>query len=331
MSFSKAEQLLDAATMASGRLQGITIDDVMSRFRVARRTAQRLLHTLEAHFPDVETHLDDEGRKRWRLPPAHLRDLLTLSPEELAALDLAVTALKRSGARVEARHLTTLREKILALVPRSRVARLETDHEALLQAQGLAARPGPRPRTDPKIAGVVAEAIKACCLLDIQYRSRGEAKGRRRRIAPYGVLSGLRRYVVGKPADALDGPVRLFRFEAITSASLTKTAFVRPSDFSLQDFADRAFGTFQNEEEYGQVVWRFAPAAAEQAREFEFHPQQVVEEEKDGSLIVRFKAAGHLEMCWFLYSWGNQVEVLAPERLRRMCAAHRRGDFAAMP
>jgi predicted DNA-binding transcriptional regulator YafY len=80
------------------------------------------------------------------LPSGALRDLMTLSPEELAALDIAVETLNRSGLTIEADELSALREKILALVPRSKAARLETDHEALLEAQGLAARPGPRQR-----------------------------------------------------------------------------------------------------------------------------------------------------------------------------------------
>jgi hypothetical protein len=63
-----------------------------------------------------------------------------------------------------------------------------------------------------------------------------------------------------------------------------------------------AFGTFQNEEEYGEVIWRFAPEAAEHARGFAFHPEQVMEEQPDGSLLVRFRAAGHLEMRWYLFA-----------------------------
>jgi hypothetical protein len=43
--------------------------------------------------------------------------------------------------------------------------RLETDHEALLEAQGLAARPGPRQRIDRRIVSAIAEAIKACRML----------------------------------------------------------------------------------------------------------------------------------------------------------------------
>ncbi len=34
--------------------------------------------------------------------------------------------------------------------------------------------------------------------------------------------------------------------------------------------------------------------------------------ELDGSLLVRFEAAGHLEMAWHLYAWGDAVEVVKP-------------------
>jgi predicted DNA-binding transcriptional regulator YafY len=32
-------------------------------------------------------------------------------------------------------------------------------------------------------------------------------------------------------------------------------------------------------------------------------------------------------MCWHLYQWGDTVEVLAPEALRRMVEGYRRADF----
>jgi predicted DNA-binding transcriptional regulator YafY len=40
----------------------------------------------------------------------------------------------------------------------------------------------------------------------------------------------------------------------------------------------------------------------------------------DGSLIVRFRAGGDLEMAWHLYTWGDHVEVLEPKRLAKMVA-----------
>ena len=34
----------------------------------SKRTAQRMLRALEDRFLDTQSHFDDEGRKRWRLP-----------------------------------------------------------------------------------------------------------------------------------------------------------------------------------------------------------------------------------------------------------------------
>ena len=109
---------------------------------------------------------------------------MSLSAEELAALDMAVETMKRSGLSVEAGDLLNLREKILALVPRSKAARIETDHEALLVAQGLAARPGPRQRIDRKIIVAIGEAIKACRMLEVEYQSRDEPAPRRGGLRP---------------------------------------------------------------------------------------------------------------------------------------------------
>ncbi len=331
MSFWKAEQLLELATFAAARRAGVSLDEVTERFSVSKRTAQRMLHALESQFADTCVTVGDQGRKRWHLPSGALRDLMSLSPEELAALDIAIETLKRSGLAAEAAGLITLREKIMALVPRTKAVRLETDHEALLEAQGLAARPGPRQRIDRKIGAAIAEAIKACRILEAEYQSRGETAPRTRRLSPYGLLTGLRQYLVARPADAATGPLRLYVVERICAATVSKDAFERDPAFNLQAFANRAFGVFQNEEEFGEVVWRFSPHAAAHARGFEFHPAQVMEDQPDGSLIVRFSAAGHLEMAWHLYAWGHDVEVLAPERLREMVHAYRRPDFVSLP
>lgn len=205
-SFAKAKQLLRLATMAAGRHLGVSISDVIEEFGGVERTAQRMLRALEEQFPETTTSFDHENRKRWRLPPAALRDLMTLTAEELTALDLAHEALKREGRSPEAEDLARLKDKVLTLAPRARVVRLETDHEALLEAQGLAARPGPRPQVDAKVVAVVSEAIKACRVLEVAYRSWGDAEPRLRQIEPYGVLTGLRRYIVALPrGEAIAG------------------------------------------------------------------------------------------------------------------------------
>jgi predicted DNA-binding transcriptional regulator YafY len=282
-------------------------------------------------FPDTQARFDENGNKRWRLQTGALRDLLTLTSDELAALDLSIETLERNAQGIEATELRRLREKILALVPRSKIARVETDHEALLEAQGLASRPGPAARSAPQIASIISTALKSSQRLKIIYHSRGVAKPTPRIVEPYGVLIGIRRYLVARPKDDTTGPLRYYVAERIQSAALTGESFARDPGFDIEQHAQKAFGAFQNDSEFGEVIWKFKPGAADHARAFLFHPTQVLEDLPDGSLIVRFKASGHLEMCWHLYMWGNQVEVLAPEALRRMVEPYRRSDFLALP
>ncbi len=331
MSYAKADQLLQLATLVSSRRLGLCLDEMCEIFSVSHRTAQRMTRALELQFPDIETIDAPDGKKRWRLVNAELRDLISLTAEELTALELAVNHLERSGMRPEAQALRKLQDKVLSLIPRSKT-RLEPDYDALLEAQGFIARPGPKPRVNDQVHAKLVEAIKACRLVTIRYRSNYESEDRPRKLAPLGFLSGTRRYLVAQDPSSSRGPtLKTYRVDNILSAALTDEYFTRPADFDLQRFANKAFGVFQRDAEITDVIWRFAPEAAEQAVAYQFHPEQTEERQADGSLIVKFRAAGALEMAWYLYQWGDKVEVIAPPELIALVEGNRRDDFPALP
>jgi predicted DNA-binding transcriptional regulator YafY len=330
MSFSKATQLLQLARMASGRI-GVTLNDIEREFECVRRTAQRMSQALEDVFPDTEVYTDHEGRKRWRVPQVKAAEFFAPTADQLAALELATRSAERSGLVQEARQLEGLQDTIKLLISSRRRVGLETDQDALLEAMGHAARPGPRPVSDNEIDIEIAEALKGPCELVIRYKGRRDEVASERRLQPYGILLGGRRYLVAKDPAKADGRLRHFRIEDIISARVTDRIFDRDEAFDLASYAARSFGAFQNETEFVETVWRFAPAAAQQASRFEFHPDQVQEMQDDGSLIVRFTASGHLEMCWHLYAWGDQVEVLEPPALAALVNPYRRSDFPSLP
>src|SRR6266545_2793090 len=73
-----------------------------------------------------------------------------------------------------------------------------------------------------------------------------------------------------------------------------------------------------------KLAGRFPPRV--RARElWRVAPEYLVEAQDDatllGSLIVRFRAGGAQEMCWHLFTWGGEVELLGPERLHKMMLA----------
>lgn len=289
------------------------------------------MRRLESSFGDVEVTRDSEGRNRWRRRLTDMREALTPTVEELAALEAALQNAHARSQDAEHAALLSLSEKIRALIPAAHARRLDPDFEAILEAQGYAARPGPRAAANPEIEHEISTALKKGVRLEIEYRSRRDETSRKRRLDPYGVLIGRRKYLIGRYSNAPEGPIRSFVFENIESAIPLDDIALRPDDFDIHAYAKRSFGTYHNDEEYGEVVWRFKPAAANHARKYQFQPDQIFEDQDDGSVIVRFCASGHLEMCWHLYAWGEKVDVLAPEKLRDMISGYERDDFGALP
>ena len=188
-------------------------------------------------------------------------------------------------------------------------------------------RAGPRPRLDAGLLSALREAITTCRLVKFRYLAQSTGLESWQRVRPLGLLYGNRAFLVAS-SDWGEEP-RLWRLANMSELRISEETFERDPDFDLARYAKRSFGTFQ--EEPAEVVLRFAPAAARDASNFVFHPDQTTEPNDDGSLTVRFEAGGIDEMCWHLFTWGESVTVEKPARLRRrlaeMCeaiAAHHR-------
>ncbi len=330
MSYGNAVKLLRLAIAAAGRV-GVSLPDIEKMFECDRRTAQRMTGALSDVFSTTERWEDEERRPRWRLPTQSIMQFLTPSPEELAVLARAIDKLRNDGATNEARTLQGLEEKVLAIIPKHARSRIEVDEEALLQALGLATRPGPRPVIQEEVDGHIAMALKARRVIDIFYQGRKDPKPKWRRISPHGLLLGTRRYLVAQDIQRNDHILRHYRVEDILDVRQTGDNFVPSKDFDITIHARGAFSSYVNDQEIELIVCKFHPAVAEHAKRFLFHPNQTVQEETDGSLVVSFKASGLLEMCWHLYAWGDAVEVIAPVRLREMVEPYRRSDFDSLP
>ncbi len=330
MSFAKGQELLRLAMLATRR-RGVSLMEIEEEFACSDRTAQRMTEALQGAFPQAERRVDDDRRARWVIPARAIAPLLTPSADELVGLAEAIAQLEVAGLAQEAAHVRSLERKVRALIPPDQGTRLDVDTEAVLEALGHAARPGPRPAADEGVVEAIYEALKGPNLLRIMYRRRDEDEPRERVVAPHGLLLGVRRYLVARDmARGQKGNLRHYRVEEIQRADLLHATFEIDPTFSLKRHAEKGFGSYESEDEFGEVVWRFTPEAAAHARRFVFHPTQTTEEMADGSLVVRFAASGHLEMTWHLYAWGDAVEVIAPEALRRMVEGHRR-RFPALP
>ena len=325
--FSKAQDLIRLARLAATRRTGVGLDEICEEFAVSHRTAQRMTDALETLFINVEAVDGPDRRRRWRLADPMLDRLQIRQETAIEAVEIASRTARSDGRLRHAAALDDLRDGLLARLTPKDALRTETDVEAVLLGMGSVTRPGPRVNLVPAVLDAVIEGLRGPFRLRLRY---GTEDAPDRIVEPYGLLLGHRSYLVARqPARGED--ILNFRMDRILSAQCLDESFSLAAGFSLEDYAAQSFGVYQDSAQYDEVIWRFAPHAAARAAEFCFHPKQITEAQEDGSLIVRFRAAGWLEMAWHLYSWGDAVEVIAPEGLRCLVEHHRRSDFDALP
>ena len=321
MRYERLTDLVKLAIDLQGTSSGLTLDEIAERYRVSRRTAERLRDAVEAAFGPLQTVDTGERRHHWRLQSSALRGLVRIAPEELAELESAAARLEREGLAERSGVIRALARKLRALSRPVHSGALDDGLEALMRAEGLAMRPGPRARLEDGLLGLLREAISACRRVEFDYLAQGSGKRSRQLVDPHAVLYGNRPYLVGY-FEWSEGP-RLWRLANVSNARITTTHFERDPQFNLNAYAERAFGTFQ--EPPFDVVLKFDAGAARDAEGFVFHPSQTATKNNDGSLTVEFTAGGLDEMCWHLVTWGRSVTVDRPEqlreRMRHMCAA----------
>ena len=312
MRYGPAENLLRLARHLAATRTGLSLEEMAAELEVGRRTAERMRDTLQAMFPELE-YQDDEARvRRWRLPGSALVGVVEPPAEAVAAIETAARECELRGEADRAELLRQAATTLRAVMRPDALRRAETDIAALMEAEGIAMRPGPRPLIAPGVLPTLRRAILGMQLVVVRYAGPETEEPVMRILCPYGILYGGRGWLVAHVEGLPE--MRLWRLDRIASVDLLDRGFQRREDFSLADYATQSFGVFQ--EEPFDVVLRFVPEAAEDAERWQFHPTQSTTRETDGSLVVRFRAGGMQEMCNHLFTWGTAVTVIEPGELR---------------
>lgn len=318
--YGRVEDVIRLIEALASSHNGLTLREMQEQFEPLkeRRTIERMRDAIARFYGDALVSSHAGAVKRFRLKRYAGLPMLPCQASELSALDFAIKRLSRDGRVDHADALRGLATKVRGLIDPDRRPRIEADEEMLLQAEGFVLRPGPRVTMKPDIMSVLRSALICSCEVRLDYVRRSDGKRTTPRVRPYGILSGRRHYLVASRAGT--SKAVLFAIPSIVRADLLATeTFERPPHFSLERFAENAFGVWQ--EDPVDVVWRFDARAARDAAGFTFHPRQTIETLRDGSIRVRFTAGGLEEMAWHLFTWGDTVTIERPKRLRTMLAA----------
>ncbi|MCA9240506.1 MAG: WYL domain-containing protein [Planctomycetales bacterium] len=299
-------RLLQALSSGDGK----NADGLAAECGVSRRTIFRDLEALKTAGAPV--HFDAE-RDCYAIAGAHFLPPTNFTSEEaLAIICLASQATSdQMPPFLEAAHAAA--KKLEASLP---TALRE-------QFQQLAASTHLRPTRRNPLTGkrevyqLLVDAQASRSVVKIEYESLTEWERITTLLRPYELLFSQRSwYVIGR--SGMHKEVRTFNVGRIESAELTGDSFRRPKRFTLKGYLRNAWRIVPEEGPDSLVHLRFSEFVARNVAEVEWHPTQKCDVLEDGSLDYRVTVTGLNEISWWVLGYGDQVEVLAPQRLRKL-------------
>lgn len=289
---------------------GYTASELADRLGVHKRTVTRTITALgDAGFV-IHDERGEDG-KRYRADAGLNSALSSPAPEEMAALAVAVDGLRRDGSP-HAAQLENLQTKLgLALRRQARV-RLEADMDPLVRRQRIAPSPGPLVETDPATLTLIQSAIKGGTCIEIDYQRSADVPSKRRLVEPWGLLLGRVCYLVARDSGT-QGDLYNFRVDRIVVARASAVLAEVPEEWTLDERLAESVGVFTGDAH--DIVLRIRPHGVAEARQWRFHPAQVIEDAGE-ELLIRFHAGGLRELAEHLFIWGDKIRIEAPEALR---------------
>lgn len=310
-------RVLDLAVRMFGR--GLTKDEICQIMKCSKRTADRLIGCFQEVYSNGLEESSKDGRKTWKiLGGEDLPKSLDIDDEDILLLNNLADLMAQQNREADGDRLTKIRAKLVRALGNK-----ERDLNNLEFSERNVFRPGIKAQIDPEIVKTIRRAIREKKILNIEYFNKKSGKISEGALEPYGILySDRAQYLLARHWDGYFGDeIHQFLLSNIRIAIMTDTEF-EGVDFDMNEYTKDSFGVFR-EEPY-DVEWKFSAKAAPEAKKFIFHPGQEIFENEDGTLTVKFRAGGTLEMAWHLATWGKQVEVVQPANFwRRVAKAER--------
>ena len=301
----KTERLIQIWVLLSDNPNGCTIKELASRFGVNIRTVYRDMLSLGAN---LHVPVRDE-RGRWMIEEGYRLPPIQFTLSEALNIFLAARLMLRYSNRYDPNTDATFR-KLSAVLPTTLAEQVRKTMDWMQKLE--------KNEKHLRILSTVAEAWVSQRRLKIKYKSLPARDAVKRVIEPYYIepaAPGHASYVIAYCHRTRK--LRTFKMERIESAELTDDSYTVPADFDANEFFRSSWGIVV-EGEAKTIKLRITDRELMRLMsETVWHPSQVLEKKKDGSMIMTLTVADSVELYSWIMGWGEGVEVLEPEELRQ--------------
>jgi predicted DNA-binding transcriptional regulator YafY len=282
--------------------------DVARELEVSVRTAYRDLDLLRDDWRVPLEYDRHQGTYRLTGPVGSL-PLVSLSQGELLAIYFAEKVLRQYRGTPFEPDLASAFAKMQELLPEE----VKVSPESLDAYLSLDL--GPVHAPDAAVFREILTAQRLRRRAIVRYRSLSSNRTTNRRIHAYHVFNLRGNWYVAA-WDENRRSVRDFAIHRIRRVTITTESYEVPPEFDFRRYMADSFGIEKGGRAV-EVAVRFGPTQARWIRERKWHRSARIQEELDGSLVLRLRVAETSELRRWILQFGSQAEVLAPASLRR--------------
>ncbi len=287
---------------------GLTAADLAEVEECPIRTIYRDLADLEeAGFPLVQ---EKRGKSSlWKLAFLKNGPQIPFEFSELYALLLSRSLMRLLEGTEFFESINSVFEKVRSTLPPGVLEHLEQFESKVFVRQN-------RSQVASRFSAflpIINKALDASETLEMVYFTPGKNENTTRRLDPYRlwIQDGVM-YLIG--FCHLRRDIRTFNLSRIRELKPTGQKFDEDEKFDIEAYLAGGFRVMTGE--IMDISVRFDPDVRHLAEERIWHDTQEIIEEPNGSVLLRFRASGLVEIKSWLLAFGPRVEVLEPKELR---------------
>lgn len=300
--YSRVSDILDLAIFMSSKAQGVTINEIADRYKVSRRTAERMRDSLMNIFPQVDEIETKEAQKHWGFSNYSIAQMIAFSSKEIGNIEQLQRRTTNKEMKVE---LSQTVEKMKALNKKDKDI-IQNHIDMYMQTEGYAVRQMPQHNINVEMVEVIRDALQYSKTIKGIYHEK------ERELEPLGLIYGEKIHLIAREKAKGEGIYNylLHKFEDL---KLTKNSYDK-GGFNLQEYTNLSFGVYHSDPLDVELL--FSADVADDASKFNFHPSQTGKLNEDGTYTVKFKASGSREIIWHVFKWNKHCKIVAPQSLQ---------------
>lgn len=276
---------------------------------VSSRTIKRDIEWLR-DFQKAPIQYDHDKKGYYYTEENFILPSLQISEKELFSIAIAEQVLKQYQNTPIYNSLKEIFRKIVNLLPEKASIESHYLHSRFSLIQG------PSIQIDPGVWKEVMRGLEENRTIQFDYTVPGYTDSVVRTLQPYHAVSYKSQwYIIGY--EEYKESIRLFAMSRMENVSVFNDYFTIPASFKLEDHIDPHFGIFTDRETY-TVKLRIEPEISKYFTERIWHPEQSLEKQPDGSLLLSFPTNQLEEIMFMVFPWGTGITIKEPPQLVTM-------------